>query len=456
MNSSRKLISDLLKEKNNWLVSQTEQFTSGKFWWLKIFLLCLLFSILFSGGLDFGLRDSARYPEGYFKKIEHPLLDAPKIYGLNSHESALNFRLTVPVLLYLAGIHNHWSLPILTILAICSILLTSCIIAHRITGDRVCACFIALNVSATYVGSFGLIFCYDAIAIAQLALVGLPGLAWWCRGMLVFTASFTDERAFVASTLLLVGSFFFSGNQQSFSARIHNPSFLAIAGGMLAYGLARLALMKFVGLSSPTQGAGPGALVSNLTLLHPGVWFSLEGGWLFFLLTVGVLFAHRQFLTVTILVLVSLGYLGFAFMIGDLLRSTVYIFPLLFICLKVVRQNETLPTYRIFCLLAFLISALGGNYNVFLHKITWFQPLVVHWLQTGLTVLYEWVYPMLPHTMPYPTLLRPEVLGGFLIIMLPAMPTASRFAANGERNGFAMMHANSEFLQISCRRNNKL
>jgi hypothetical protein len=400
MSPNSEPVSHLLKEKCDWIISQTEQFASGKFWWLKVFLLCVCFSILFSGGIDSGLGDRGGYPESYFQKIDHPLLDVTKIYGINSHDANINFRLTVPVLLHLAGIHNHWSLPILTILAICSILVTSCILAYHITGDRVCACFIALNVSATYVGSFGFIWYYDAIAICQLALACLPRMPWWGRGILVFTASFTDERAWVASSLLLVGSFFLSGNQQNIFTRIRNPNFLAVAGGMLSYGLVRLALVKYAGLSQVTGGNGPGNWVVNCSYLHAAIWFSLEGGWLFYLLAVGALFLRRQFWEGTTLVFASLCFLGFALMIGDVLRSTIYIFPLLFICLNVVRQNETLPVFRIYCLLAFLISALGGNYNVYLGKITWFQPLLIHWLQTGLRTAYVWVYHLLPHTMP--------------------------------------------------------
>ena len=400
MTPGNEAVSHLLKKKCDWIISQAEQFTGGKIWWVKVFILCATFSIFFSGGLDFGLADRGGYPESYFQKIAHPLLDVTKIYGLNSHDANINFRLTVPVLLHLAGIHHRWSLPILTVLAIGSILIISCLVAQRITQDRVCALFIALNVSATYVGSFGFIWYYDAIAICQLALASLPGMTWWGRGILVFTASFTDERAFVASGLLLAGNFFFSRDESKLFTRFRNPNFLAIAGGMLAYGLGRLALMKYAGLSSPTGGTGPGFFVSNFDFLHPSVWFSLEGGWLFYLLAVGVLFARRKLLEGAALVLASLCFLGFALMIGDVLRSTVYVFPLLFICLKVVCQKETLPTLRIYCLLAFLISALGGNYNVYLSKIVWTKPLVILWLQSGTRILYEWVYPLLPHTMP--------------------------------------------------------
>lgn len=393
-------VSQLLHRLNNWIITSIEQFSDSKYWWLKLFFIAVCFSILFSGGFDFGLNDPTRYPDGYYKKIEHPFFDVAKVSGLNSHESALNFRLTVPVLLYLLGVHSHWSLPILTILAICTILLVSCLLAYRITGDRVCACFITMNVSATYIGSFGLIFCYDAIAIVQLAAACLPSLAWWARGLLVFTASFTDERAFVASGILLIWFFVFGGSRQGILAKLRNPDFLAAGAGMIAYGLGRLALMKFAGISSPTQGCGPGELFKNLSFLHPAVWFALEGGWLFYLLAVGILFAHRQRLGAMAIIAGSLASLGFAFMIGDLLRSVVYIFPLLFMCIQIVRQNESLQVFRTYCLFAFLISALGGNYNVFLGRITWFEPLLIHWFQTGFGVFYDWIYPYLPHTMP--------------------------------------------------------
>src|ERR1700728_2116799 len=115
MNFGNEPVSHLLKKKCDWIISQTERFTSGRMWWVKVFLLCVLFSIFFSGGLDLGLVDRGGYPQSYFQKIDHPLLDVAKVYGLNSHEANTNFRLTVPVLFHLAGIHGFWSLPILTV-----------------------------------------------------------------------------------------------------------------------------------------------------------------------------------------------------------------------------------------------------------------------------------------------------------------------------------------------------
>jgi hypothetical protein len=60
-----------------------------------------------------------------------------KLYAVNSHESNTNFRLTVPVVLHVLGIRTYWSLPFLTISAICLIILVSCTAGFQFTGDRV-------------------------------------------------------------------------------------------------------------------------------------------------------------------------------------------------------------------------------------------------------------------------------------------------------------------------------
>lgn len=386
------------------LFARLEQFTASRNWVLKVFLASLLFSVFLSGGLDLGLSDRGGYQPGYFQKIDHPLLDVGKLYGGNSHDANLNFRLTVPVILHVLGIHQPLVLPCLTVFAICLILVASCLVAYQLTQDRVCACLIALNVSATYVGSFGFIWYYDAIAISQMALAMLPRMVWWLRGILVFTAAFTDERAFVASGLLLAAYLFLPvPGVVGLIARLRQSGFAAVAAAMGLYGVARLCLMKFAGLSSPTGGNGPGMLVNqNFNYLHAAIWFALEGGWLLFGLALIALVINKERLAAAGLILAALGFLGFTLMIGDVLRSTIYIFPLLFVSLTVLSRNESIPNLRTYCLIAFLLSALAGNYNVYLGKITWFQPLIVHGLQVAGQAIYGAIYHFLPHTMPPP------------------------------------------------------
>ena len=368
---------------------------------MKVFLVCLVFSGFFSSGIDFGGVDREGYSRGYFSKIEHPFWNVAKISGVNSHDANLNFRLTVPVILHVLGIRTPLALPFLTIVAISLILVISCMIAHQLTRDRVCACLIALNVSATYVGSYAFICYYDAIAICQVALAALPSVPCWLRGLLVFTASFTDERAFVVSSLFLVACFFQPALGFGIVKRLRQPDFLCISAAMVAYWAGRLSLMKFAGLASPTGGVGISYLLYNMTnFLHPAVWYAFEGGWLLYGLALIVLLANKEYNFGLWLIITTLGLLTLYLMIGDVLRSTIYIFPLLFISLAIVSRNEALPQLRHYCLLAFLISALGGNYNVFLSKITWFQPLAVHELHRLGEAVYQSIYDYLPHSLP--------------------------------------------------------
>ena len=401
MSPRHESVSNSLTRLQNWVFQRTEQLTSGKFWMLKVFLACVGFSILFSGGIDFGLAERGGFPVSYFQKAEHPLLDVTKIYPVNSHDANINFRLTVPVLMHVLGIHNHAALPIVMVLAICGTLIISCLTAFQLTRDRVCACFIALNVAATYVGSFGFIWYFDAFAIFLLALATVPSLPWWLRAIVVFAASFTDERAFVASGFLLVSAFFLPISNDGWLAKLRKPNFLGVMAALVMYLAIRMYLGRLAGLHSPTGGTGPGAFVHHLQDLgHAAVWFALEGGWLLYGLAILALLANKEYISATVFLLITLGFLSFGLMIGDVLRSTVYIFPLVLISLAILSQYETSVKLRSYCLVAFLISAVGGNYNVYLEKITWFQPLAIHGLELLAQAAYSAIYSLLPHSMP--------------------------------------------------------
>src|SRR6185312_5056727 len=112
-----------------------------------------------------------------------------------------------------------------------------------------------------------------AIAICQLLIAMLPGMHWSVRGLLVFTAAFTDERAFVAAPLLLFADT--APRPENIWKRLTQPPSLAVIGGLVAYYITRLLLGKYAGLSTPTQGADLQTFVSNARYWHSGVWFAL-------------------------------------------------------------------------------------------------------------------------------------------------------------------------------------
>ena len=357
---------------------------------LETLFLAMLFSVLFSGGVDdsrLSVATGDYWFPAYFQKIEHPLLDVAKINPPGNHEAKLNFRLTVPVILHLLHVpsNQRWTLPVLAVCGTCALILISCAFAFRVTGDRVCGLYAALAVSATYIGSFGFAMYYDTIALSQIALAMLPGVAWPWKGLLVFTASFTDERALPASLFLLVQTLCASPGQK-WRERIFCPDFLAVIAGMVAYCAGRLALEQFAGLTSPHAGIGHGFLLTNAPFWHAGIWLALKGGWLLVGVAAICLWRNRQFPALSAFLFVTALCVGGGFLVEDVLRSTAYVFPAFLVALGVAGTNENPRWMRLYCLAAFFVSTVAGNYNVWRNQIIWFQPVSAkvlrHILQT--------------------------------------------------------------------------
>jgi hypothetical protein len=360
---------------------RSENFVAGRYWMLEVLFLAVLFSILFSGGVDDRLWEANNnyWYKAYFQKIEHPLLDVAKIYPPATHDAKLNFRLTVPVILHILHVPSdqRWVLPVLAAAGTCALILISCVFAFRVTRDRVCGLYVALAVCSTYIGSFAFTMYYDSIALAQLALAMLPRLHWTLRGLLVFTASFTDERAFLASPILLAQSLYSTRPGDSLRERLLKPQFLSVIAGMIAYCLGRFALEKYAGLTSPHKGVGFDRLLFNLPFWHGGVWLALKGGWLLVAVACICLWQRRQFLALGVITITCLASLSGAFLVEDVVRSTAYVFPGFLIALAVTADFENIYWTRVYCLAAFVISTVAGNYNIWRGEITWFPPLAV-------------------------------------------------------------------------------
>ncbi len=378
-----KNLSDSLKNLVARIVARSENFVSGRHWSVEVVFLAVLFSVLFSGGVDDWLwKIGERYPSLYYSKIEHPLMDVSRVAMADTHDAKINFRLTVPVILHLLHIpaEEYWLLPVLTACGTCAILWISCWFTFRVTADRVCALFVTLAISSTYMGSLAFTRYYDAIAICQLLLAMLPGVPNVLRTILVFTAAFTDERAFIAAPLLLVQNILPHPDAPDVRPRLLNRGTSAILIGMAGYALGRILLARYAGLSSPTGRVGLAVLVDNFPFWHAGIWLALKGGWLLVGLAFYCLWQRREFVPVIAFAGTILPVMVSGFMVYDVLRSTSYVLPALLVALVIIKDHEKTSLLRLYCLAAFLISAVTGNYNVWLGQVTWFRPLAAKFL----------------------------------------------------------------------------
>jgi hypothetical protein len=386
-------VSDFLQSLLARVFARSENFVAGRFWMLEALFLAVLVSAFFSGGIDDRLwRVNNNYWfRSYFQKIEHPLLDLAKIYPPQTHDAKLNFRLTVPVILHLLGVspERHWVLPALTAVATCGIIFASCLFAFRVSRDRVCGLYVALAVCSTYIGSFGFMLYYDAIAICQLALAMLPGLHWSLKGLLVFTASFTDERAFLVSPFLLVQTLCSRSDGKTPRECLLSSESFAVLGGMACYCAGRLALEQFAGLTSSHEGFGFYRLMYNFDFWHAGTWLALKGGWLLVGIAALSLWQRRQWLPLSAFAAMILLTLAGGFLVEDVVRSTAYVFPAFLIAFAVVAARENTRWLRSYCLAAFIISLAAGNYNVWRSQITWFKPLAADALYNLLHALFK-------------------------------------------------------------------
>jgi hypothetical protein len=386
-------VSELVKRLVRGVINRAETLVAGRGWMFRVLWIGVFFSIFLGGGIDLHALKSDNdqtgngYPDAYYRKIEHPLLSTVKISPVGSHERSIDYRLTVPVILHVLGIRGMWTLPILTICAITGNILIACLFAFQVTRDRVCALFVALGVAATHTGSFEVIGYYDAIAVLQLALAMLPATPALLRGFLVFTAAFTDERALVAAGLLL--TYECTTEPAAAAGRRGFPAgATAILAGMLVYCLARTALSHWTSLTSPRVGTGPIAFLAHIRFWHPAVWFSLKGGWLLVALAMLALWQRRQLFALRLFVVAIAAVLVGALMVGDVMRSATFVYPAVLVALAILARNETPAMLRVYCLAAFVISALGGDYNIVLEKITWFMPFPVQMLDLAGHLLY--------------------------------------------------------------------
>ena len=143
--------------------------------------------------------------------------------------------------------------------------------------------------------------------------------------------------------------------------------------------MVRFAIAHWTGLPAPIKGVGPGSFVRHIRFWNAGIWFALGGGWLLFISAFLAACDRGRRYLLLLLVVFLVAMFGACFANGDIVRTTSYALPLAFVSLGSIalNLNENVPRIRLYCFLAFSISAVGGSYNVYLDKITWFEPLPI-------------------------------------------------------------------------------
>jgi hypothetical protein len=346
-----------------------EKITQGQTWAIKVTLVTLIVSLFMSFPAYERIIDgrSKNSFKPVLEKIDNPLLNMPSKYLPKSHAAKLTFRVTVPLI---AKLMNFRMVGCIVLQHIAGILLFYFIalMTERITNDRVTSLLVTLTVGSTYAGiaSFTEISgLFDGVAFFFLVMA-LFSRKPLLIAMFTFLASWTDERALVASSLVLLFHIL-KDMDKGLDLKISSflkPRPIALYLSWIAYFAIRIYLQKELHMYTPREGLGFDLFMKRNHLMCVGIWTALEGGWLIMIFSfIALLKCKRNFFMLLFLLSIAL-IMSISFSVADITRSISYILPCLFIAIQVLARVDNHRDLRVYYMIAFITSLLWQNYYV--------------------------------------------------------------------------------------------
>ena len=327
--------------------------TNGKYWWVKVSVVAILLNVIqdmpfgtdfivfndlwYSQYFDdqaaepFELHDGLEYmPEGQFEEWE----------GLVSHLNKRPLRLTVALLGHLLGLGNEiWLYT--SVLSGLLIFPVFTLLAYKCFKDRILALIATLIYASAWVAGHGFEAFHFSDSVAWFLLLS----AFLFRNpFLVFTfclsASFVDERAFIATGALFV----FHGLDKFIETKTIRSYFTGISLAICLSGLLYLILRFFLKIHFGLV-TGNTDLFERLILyrhlktlpfpafkVFEALWFVFPVSTVFLLLKKHYLLGAMLILEMAALLLISIG-------VYDIDRSLGYLIVCLPICFYVINVS---------------------------------------------------------------------------------------------------------------------
>ena len=277
----------------------------------------------------------------------------------SSHDSKLAFRLTLPMTMKV--LHVDWR-GMLAIQYGLGVLLLALVgkIAMDLFRDRIVALASVFGVASIYagkaaflqLGGMGDAFAYTFLTVA-VAFRSPPVII-----AAIVAACFTDERAVIASPLVLL--YWAMRNSDGSKPSWFNLQTITVASAILLAGVIRLVLMFGYGLHIPI-GAGKDVGFSVLPLTLPTLQYELPhvlaGLWLWPLVAGVILVRSRWWFSLLAMLGATAVVVGVAAMVFDVDRSLAYSLPLVFVAMAVAAWAKLgSQELRSIAILGFLIS----------------------------------------------------------------------------------------------------
>ncbi len=308
-----------------------------------------------------------------FLQIDNLICDMGRLFPPGSHESKMTFRLTVPVVARVLRL-NETGILILSAIAGVVLLYISLVLVYRFTQSRESALFICLAIACAWAGEAAFHELrggfYDAVALCLL-LIALAADSPVIAGVCAFLAAWTDERALIAGSLVLLLSI-------AMRARVKAGALLIAWCG---YGVLRLWMTAHYSLAVATGNVGFDVLAQQIRLIPLGVWSGLGGGWIIVCGGIAGAFRRHRYAMATAFCTLLAVTIASALMVLDVTRSMAYCLPAVFVGLYLMRENP-----RRLAMLSGIVSFLVPTWYVQGNTTLWYiYPLplqLVRWFST--------------------------------------------------------------------------
>ncbi|WP_018342421.1 hypothetical protein [Cytophaga aurantiaca] len=373
------MIEHILINSYNTIITKCELFTQKKNW-ILILTLSLPFIVFLLAFPSYeGLKgEFAGSWKAILTQVQDPFLYHE--YDPNMHESKLSFRITMP---FIAYVFHLEIIGILIVQALFGTLLFyfSIRLFERITQDKVTTVLLTLSLAFIYAGRVS--FTEIRGIFDGLALFFLVTSMYFKNPLLifisVFLASWTDERALIASSLVFLYWMYYNNSAGN---RLFYTHTVAVMSAWIAYFATRYILTTFFGFSTNAGGVGLSLLMNQVNNMPMGIWSALEGNWLLVIAALWIGFKKKKYTLVffftggiSLLLLIALSVM-------DITRSMAYLLPALFLAVALIKEVELTAYIRKLVVIAMLASFLyPAYYTADTYYIGWTYPFPIQLLR---------------------------------------------------------------------------
>jgi hypothetical protein len=374
------MISTYIQSIFQYSISQSEKFTSNKYWMIWMSLFCSLLVILFSYP-----NYNCVYNDPYIVKAWDAIMtqvDNPfqhhEYFG-ESHQSKLAFRLSVPLIAHLLHLSVFGIICLQYIFGILLFYISSKVI-KEITKDNFITFIITLSLAFIYSGKVSFLElrgAFDGFALFFLLLALYKKNVFLIASSVLIT-SLTDERGLIACSFVFIYWYIHESNS---TRKFFTKQTVSVVIGGAIYILTRLSLAHFFGLKTQSAGIGLQVLASNLNLIPLGIWHGLEGFWIFLIIAIITLLFKKEKLVLFLFISATFCVILASCLVSDVTRSAAFLFPAIFVALKIMIDNDSILFTRkialltLFCCFIYPAYFSGGGY-----RIEWTYPFPVRFI----------------------------------------------------------------------------